>query len=141
MEIPINYVAVLVAGVASMIVGFLWYSPALFGKKWAILKGYTDESLKAAQAGMGKWYGVSFVLSLLMAYMLAHVMFFSDNFFHKGLLAVGWTSALFMWLGFVMPVQVTQQIFGERKWKLFAIDTGYQLVSLLVMGLVIGLMA
>lgn len=46
-----------------------------------------------------------------------------------------------MWLGFVMPVQVTTTIFSDKKnWKLFAIDTGYQLVSLLGMGLVLGMM-
>ena len=104
------------------------------------LKGYTDETLKAAQAGMGKLYAISFVLSLLMAYMLAHVTQLSNAFFGSGILHAALSSAFFLWLGFVMPVQLTGQIFGEKKWKLFAIDTGYQLASLLVMGLIIGWM-
>jgi hypothetical protein len=141
MEIEINYLAVLLAGVAFMIVGFLWYSPALFGNKWASLKGYTPESLKEAQASMGKYYALSFVLGLLTAYMLAHVMVLSESFFDNPMVQTGLTTAFFMWLGFVMPVQATTQIFGEKNWKLFAIDTGYQLAGLLVMSLVIGLMA
>lgn len=45
-----------------------------------------------------------------------------------------------MWLGFVMPVQVTNQIFGEKKWTLVGIDSGYLLTSLLTMGVVIAIL-
>lgn len=140
MEVPVNYFAVLLAGIASMAVGFFWYSKAGLGKPWMQLKGYTDATLKTAQAAMGKLYAISFVMSLLMAYMLAHVAYLSDAFFAKGMLHAGLSSAFFIWLGFVMPVQLTNQIFGEKKWKLFGIDTGYQLASLVVMGLIIGWM-
>ena len=40
-----------------------------------------------------------------------------------------------------MPTQVTAQIFGEKKWKLLAIDTGYQLAWMLLAGVIIGLMS
>lgn len=73
MEPSINYPAVLIAAVAGMIVGFIWYSKALFGKQWASLMGYTDESIKQARKEMGKLYGVSFLFALLTSYMLAHV--------------------------------------------------------------------
>jgi hypothetical protein len=140
MDIEVNVLAVLLAAVASMVLGFLWYSKMLFGAKWASLKGYTDESLKAAQAGMGKLYGVSFVVAIITAYVLAHVMGLAEAFYNYPMVQTGFTSTLWMWLGFVMPVQLTGQIFGEKKWKLLAIDTGYQLASLVVMGIVIGLM-
>lgn len=140
MEVEVNYLAVLIAGVASMAVGFFWYSPAAFGKPWMKLKGYTKEGLKAEQAKMGKFYALSFLMTLLMAYMLSHVAFFSNYFFGQGLLSAALSSGFFSWLGFVLPVQVAAQIFGEKKWKLLAIDTGYQLASLIVMALIIGWM-
>ncbi len=139
MEISINYLAILVAAIAAMVVGFLWYSPMLFGKVWARLKGYTEESFKAEQKKMGKLYGLSFLATLLMAYMLSHVMALSNAFYGYGMLQDGLTSAFFMWLGFVMPIQFTSQMFGEKKWILFFIDTGYQLVSLVIMAVVIKL--
>jgi hypothetical protein len=139
MEISINYLAILAASIGAMVVGFLWYSPILFGKQWAKLKGYTEEYLKTEQKKMGKLYGLSFLATLLMAYMLSHVMVLSNAFYGYGMLQTGLTSAFFMWLGFVMPIQLTSQLFGEKKWKLFCIDTGYQLASLIVMGAVIGL--
>lgn len=141
MNIEVNYLAVLLAGVASMAAGFLWYSPLLLGKPWMKERGFTEATLKKAQADMGKLYGVSFVVSLVSAYVLTHVMVMSENFFHYPMVSTGLISAFWMWLGFVMPTQVTATIFGNKNWKLLKIDTGYQLVSLLAMGLVIGMMA
>jgi hypothetical protein len=140
MNVDVNYLAVLLAAVAFMVVGFLWYGP-LFGKRWAKLKGFTEESMKKGQKEMPKWYIVSFVLGLITAYVLSHVMFLSQNFFHYSEQMSGLTSAFWMWLGFVMPVQATATIFSEkRRWEVFGIDTGYQLVGLLVMGLVLSLL-
>ena len=140
MEVQVNYLAVLVAAVVSMILGFLWYSPIVLGKPWMKEKGLTSENLKKAQKEMGKMYGVSFVLSLVTAYVLSHVMTLSVNFFHYPLLQTGLTTAFWMWLGFVMPVQAGSTMFGSKNWKLFGIDTGYQLVSVLTMGVVLGVL-
>ncbi len=141
MDIEVNYLAVLIAAVVSMAIGFLWYGPVLFGKPWMKLRGYTDESLKKAQAEMGKLYGLSFVLALVTAYILSHMMTLSQEFYNYPVIQTGLTTAFFVWLGFMMPVQATATIFGDKKWKLFAIDTGYQLASLLVMGLILGYMS
>lgn len=140
MEIVVNYVAVLLAGVASMVVGFLWYSPSLFGKQWMALMGHTEKSLEAAKKEMNKTYTISFVASLLMAYVLSHVMTMSMNFFHYDPLPTGLISGFWMWLGFVAPVQLTDVLFGSKSPKLYAINTGYQLASLLAMGAVLGMM-
>lgn len=136
--IDINYLGVLLAAVASMVVGFVWYSPILFAKQWTKLSGHTEASLKAAQKEMGIYYGLSFVLALITAFVLSHVMAMSMSYFGYPAIQTGLTSAFWMWLGFVMPVQATGEIFGNKRWKLFGINTGYQLVALLVMGLVLG---
>ena len=139
--VEVNYLAVLLAGIAAMVVGFVWYGPMLFAKEWMKLMGHTAESMKGAKDEMAKTYSISFVLALVTAYVLAHVMFLSQNFFQNPMLTTGLMTAFWMWLGFVMPVQVTDVLFGGKKWKLFAINTGYQLVTLLVMGVIIGLLS
>jgi hypothetical protein len=140
MEPTINYLAVVLGAVASMVVGFLWYSKLLFGPTWASLMGHTDESLKEEQKKLGKLYGVSFLLALITSYLLAHVIDLSVFFYQSSPVQAGLTSALFMWLGFVMPVQFTTEMFGPKRWKVFGINTAYQLVWLLVAGLIIGLL-
>src|SRR3990167_927562 len=120
MDITVNYLAVLIAGVASMAVGFIWYSPAMFAKQWMKLSG------------------LSFALSLVTAYVLFHVMAMSRAVFDYDPVMTGITSAFWMWLGFIMPVQMTDFIFQGREMKLVMINTGYQLISLIAMGIVIG---
>jgi hypothetical protein len=136
-EIEINFLAVLVASVVSMVVGFLWYSPFLFAKPWMKLSGMTKD--KMAKANMTKTYGVSFVVAIVTAYVLAHVMGLSMNFYNYSGLMTGLSSAFWMWLGFVMPVQLTGWLFDGKALNLFLINTGYQLASLLAMGVVLGL--
>jgi hypothetical protein len=103
-------------------------------------KKLTAQSLKKAQQEMGKWYGLSFIASLMSAFVLSHVMTLSVSFYDYPMLSTGLNSAFWMWLGFVFPVQLTAAIFGDKNWKLLKIDSGYQLASLLVMGAVLGWM-
>lgn len=140
MNVEVSYLAVLIAGIVSMAIGFAWYSPYVLGKPWMKEKGFTHESLKKAQKEMGKFYAVSFVLSLVMAYVLFHVVTLSESFYGYSRLMTGVTSAFWMWLGFLMPVAATATIFGDKNLRLFGIDTGYQFVSVLGMGIVIGLL-
>jgi dipeptide/tripeptide permease len=139
MGVEVNYLSVLLAAVVSMVLGFLWYGPIL-GKPWMKEKGLTPEKLKKAQKEMGKLYGLSFVVSLVTGYVLFHIMTLSIAYFNYPQLHTGLISAFWVWLGFMMPVQLTATIFGEKNWKLFGIDTGYQLVSVLGMGVVLGLL-
>src|SRR5438309_1728652 len=140
MNVEVNYLAVILAAIVSMGLGFAWYSPMVLGKPWIKEKGFTPESIKREQKEMGKWYAVSFVLALLTAYVLSHVMTLAQNFFHYSAIATGLSSGFWMWLGFMMPVQATATLFGGKNWRLLGIDTGYQLVSILAMGVVIGIL-
>lgn len=141
MNIEVNIIAVTLASVVAMAVGFFWYSPTAFGKPWMRLMGYTKEDLDQAKKGMAKLYGVSFVLTLVSAYVLFHVMTLSKSFYGYSSTTTGLTSGFWMWLGFIMPVQATDTLFGTKNWQLLGINTGYQLVSLLAMGLTIGLLS
>ena len=65
----VNLLAVLVAGIVPMLIGSLWYGP-LFGKRWMALMEMTADEI---QEGFNpvKTYGVSFLLSLVTAFVLA----------------------------------------------------------------------
>lgn len=135
--IEVNLIAILLASVAGMAVGFFWYGPMLFGKRWMKLMGYTEASMKEDRNKMGKYYGISFVLMLVTAFVLWHVMTLSLTFFAYTPFVSGITSAFWMWIGFIMPVQATDVLFGKKTWELFGINTGYQLASVFVMGIVL----
>jgi hypothetical protein len=85
------------------------------------------------QKSAGPAYAGSFVASLISAFTLAlilHGMRADD--LHFGLMA-----SFHDWLGFVATVQFTGALFAKQSMKLFAINTGYQLVCYLVMGAIL----
>ncbi len=134
----LNWLAVLVAGLSTMVVGFLWYSPLLFAKSWMREMGY-DPNDKARMEEMrksaGPAYGGSFVASLLSAFTLALILHgLRAEDLHTGVML-----GFHVWLGFVATVQFTGALFAKQSMKLFAINTGYQLVCYLVMGVILTL--
>jgi hypothetical protein len=129
----LNWVAILVAAISTMVVGFLWYSPLLFAKPWMREMGY-DPNDKAKtqemQKSAGPAYAGSLVASLLSAFTLALILHgLRAEDLHFGIMA-----SFHIWLGFVATVQFTGALFMKQSMKLFAINTGYQLVCYLVMG-------
>lgn len=132
----LNWLAILVAAVSTMVLGFLWYSPLLFANAWTREMGYDlndkakmDEMRKSA----GPAYAGSFVASLISAFTLALILHgMRADSLHFGLMA-----SFHIWLGFVATVQFTGALFAKQSMKLFAINTGYQLVCFLAMGTIL----
>jgi hypothetical protein len=129
----VNLWAVLVSALATMAVGFVWYSPLLFARPWMVLMGY-DPNDKAKTAEMqksaGPSYGLSLVASLVSAVVLGKIIVVAT--IHSPL--YGMKVGLAVWLGFVTTVQLTNALFSRQPAKLYAINTGYQLVCYLAMG-------
>ena len=126
----ISWLAVIVAAVIKFLIGWGWYSPMLFGKQWQDLAKVTPEQV---QSGLIPALIAEFIGDLIMAYVLARFVAHYGYGFGSGLL-VGFMA----WLGFVATV-MANQIFYERKpQQLIVINAGYLLVSLLVMGALLG---
>jgi len=131
----INYLAVFVAAIVNMIVGFVWYVPFLFGKKW--LATLPQETVQKIEIGNKKNMFPTMILafagSLLTAYVLAVFV------------GVGatWTNAvvgaLFIWLGFSLPSSLGLVLWEKKSWTYFFINTAYNLVVFVVMAVIIGL--
>lgn len=135
--VPINYLAVLIAAVAAMVVGFLWYGP-LFGKKWMAEIGATPDQIEAAKAkGMGKTYAMMIVSTLIMSYVMAHSMVFAIEYLKIGGLAAGFQGGFWNWLGFVMPVTLGSVLWDGKSWTYWFITAGYYLVSFIIMATIL----
>lgn len=134
----INIIAIAVATIISIALGMLWYGP-LFGKSWMSLIGMTKEKADhIKQQGMGTTYVLMIGTSFLMALVLSYVISFygSYNVLQPSALT-GVVAALWVWLGFIVPVTMSPVLWEKRPWKLWFINASYYLVSLVIMGAVL----
>lgn len=132
----VNLWSVLVAAIATMIVGFLWYSPLLFARPWMVAMGYDPEDkakIQEMRKSAGKSYALAFVASLVAAFVLGKIIEVTT----VDTAIYGMKIGLAMWLGFVTTVQLTAKLFGNQPTKLYLINTGYQLVCYLAMGAIL----
>ncbi len=125
--VTLNYWAILVGAISSMVIGYIWYSMPVFGRAWMKLIGKTEQELKAKA---GPAMGVMVVLALLTSYVMAHFVDYTNATTFMSGVATG----LWLWLGFVVTEMISTNIFSGRPFKLSVITSGFQLVSLAVMG-------
>ncbi|GMU87642.1 MAG: hypothetical protein AMXMBFR48_28830 [Ignavibacteriales bacterium] len=131
MEININWPAVIVAAISSFLVGGLWYSPMLLAKQWMIEAGLREEDLK--DANMVKIFGLTFVYSFIMALNLAY--FIADPSID---LQMGALYGFLTGFGWVAMSTFILSLFERRSWKYMLIHAGYQVISLTLMGAILG---
>lgn len=132
MPVEVNIVSVLIAAVAAMVVGFIWYSPSVFGAQWTKLTGMKmeDENNK----DMPKTYIIMFGLSVVTAYVMAYTL----SFMQPTTTFLAAQTGFWMWLGFAMPTTATKMLFSKnKKMKLFLIDTGYTLLAFITIAVVL----
>jgi hypothetical protein len=129
-DVDLNWIAIIVAAIIPMVLGALWYSPLLFAEPWMRAVGRTREELGGAQLG----YALSAIGALLSSYVLARIVKWAevDDLWNGALVGV------FVWAGFVATVLAVTTFFGGRPRALWLINSGYQLVALVLMGALLG---
>jgi hypothetical protein len=157
---PFNPFAILVASLATLLVGFVWYNPKVFGTIWMNETGMTEE--KAKQSNMLKIFGLTIFFSLMLAFMVpalvihqmgalgmvggpnlvasakpSYAAFLADygdafrSFKHGAL--HGFMTGIFL----ALPMTAINGLFEHKSWKYILITAGYWTVSLTIMGAII----
>jgi hypothetical protein len=126
----INWLAVISAGLSSFIVGGIWYARPVFGKAWMTDSKLTEADIKSGS--MAKTFGFTAFFSLLIAVNLA--MFLADAKTtaswgaEAGFLAGVWTFCAI----------AIHSLFEQKSWRHIFINGMYSVVSLTLMGFIIG---
>jgi hypothetical protein len=128
----INWLAVLAATVAAFVLGGLWYSPVLFGKKWQAAAGLSDEQV--ASGNMPLIFGGSFVLAFIASAMFA--MFLGPNPSLEFGLGAG-ASAGLCWVATSFGIN---GLFQREPVALVLINAGYHTLQFTLIGLILGLL-
>jgi hypothetical protein len=153
----INFVALFLAAIATLVTGFIWYSPKVFGTIWMKENNLTQEELK--KGNMLKIFGLTYIFSLMITMTLmsltihqsgaigmvggpplidsakpSFAAFMADygmayRTFKHGALH-GFMSGLF----FAFPLIGINGLFERKSWKYIFIHSGYWLLTLTLMG-------
>ena len=123
----IPWIAVAVAIVANMVLGFLWYGP-IFGKAWMAAVGKQMDELNQSPT----IYIVPILASGLIAVVVWNVMGALD--------LSGVITAFWMWLGFIALTSYTNHLFRGGPTNLWELESGNHLVGMLITGLILDLM-
>jgi hypothetical protein len=155
-----NLLAILVAALSSFVVGFIWYNPKVFGTIWMKEIGMTEE--QAQKGNMLKIFGLTFVYAFMLAFIMPSIVIhqmgalsmiggpmfvdsakpsyaafmadYGDAFrtFKHGALH-GFISGIFL----ALPIISINGLFEQKSWKYMAIQAGYWIVILTIMGSII----
>ncbi len=128
--VSVNWWAVIVSTVISMVLGAGWYSMALFGKPWMKAIGKSEADLKG---GAGTGYAIAVVSAFVTAYILAHFVHYTN----AQTVATGAVTGFWLWLGFIFGPMAMNQSFEGRPASLLWINAGMQLVNLLIIGAIL----
>ena len=129
-EFQINYLAVGGAALATIFIGALWYSPLLFGDRWAKAHGYSEEQLKEN-------FGRAFIVSLFCYVVMAFVLAVLVSYTGVSTVPQGAFLGLLVWVGFLATLGLTAHTFSGKPSSTYLIDAGYQLVYAVVMGVIL----
>lgn len=130
----INLVAVLVAAVASFLLGWLWYSPLLFANTWMKSLDKTKEDImKGGKEAMFKAMGISLLQAIVVSVAIAH-------FFNLGggvSIGMAIETALVCWFAFVVMLDLVARTYEQSNMTLFYIHVGYRFFEFLVIALIL----
>lgn len=131
MAVPVF--SIIIAGIASALVGFLWYHPRVFGAAWMRMSNVTPEMANASRRGM--------LVRALVALVAATIAAFVMSFFMLAWGISDWIGcvvlAFWCWLGFVAPAMLGQVLWERKPFALYLINSLYWLVSFVIIALIL----
>lgn len=157
----LNWTAPFVAALIPLLLGMVWYQPQLFGRTWMTAAGMTDEKMKSGNRVLT--FGLTYLIGLLVAMMLMPITIhqmsiwsvlaeepgiqdpqseigrylgdfmnkYGNNFrtFKHGALH-GLMTGLFL----ASPLIGFNTLFERKGWRYFAVNAGFWIVCLVLMG-------
>jgi len=138
--IHMNWLAVLVAVVASFVFGWLWYGP-LFGKKWAALMKFPPDmkpDKKVMMRGM--------ILMVIGTFLTAYTIVWVSDVWRPSVwggsgdaaaYVYALATAFWVWIGFYVPMNLSGVAWEGKPWALFGLNVAYCFLNLLLIALII----
>ncbi|MEC3906263.1 DUF1761 domain-containing protein [Tamlana sp. 2201CG12-4] len=153
-----NFLAIVVAAVSALVVGFIWYNPKVFGNAWMQAADMTEDKMKGAN--MAKIFILAFIFAILLAMsimpMVIHQMgafsltggdvanalpsyeaFMNDYQDAFRTYKHGAFHGVLAGVFIALPILGTNALFERKSAKYILINSGYWIVTMGIMGAII----
>ncbi len=131
--IQISIWPLIAAAVSSVVIGYVWYHPRVFGSIWMRLNGISPEMAERGAKRMHIYAAIGFCAFVVSAYIMRELL--------RGL---GFASpadaaclGLALWIGFAAPILLGSVLWEHRPITLYIINIGYWLVALVIMAVIL----
>ena len=134
----INWLAVVVCVIVSMIVGSLYFNPKTFFPAWLKAIGKPESHDPGQGMPMGLRWGLTILASLVQAIFMALLVNAMGSMTPGGAtLGSGAMVGFFLWLGLVAPSSLTNKLFANQL-KAWVIEMGNHLITFVLFGAILG---
>ena len=131
----INYIAVILATLSSMIIGSIWYTPRVFGNYWMKAADITPSGNSRDAI---RPIAVTLVVSFVTAWVLAGAAFISWDFYGGSFFVNSLLTAIILWAGFTAARFITHDAFDGRPAGLTVLNVAHEFVTIVIMSIIIG---
>ena len=131
----INYIAVILATLSSMVIGSIWYTPKVFGNYWMKAANVTPSG-NARDAI--RPILLTLVVSFVTAWVLAGASFISWDFYGGSFFVNALVTGIILWAGFTAARFITHDAFDGRPTGLTVLNVAHEFVTIVIMAIIIG---
>ena len=128
LDLGVNYLAVVVATIAVMVFGFVFFLPGVFGARWLALIGRPGEQLRP---------GPEFVVSIVAAFVNAWTLAVLARSIDASTISDGLVLGALVGVGFFGAAFAANTVISKRPWSLFAIDAAHGLIGQMIMAAIV----
>lgn len=136
----LNLLAVLFAGLAGIAIGAIWFGPKTFFPMWWAAMGRKPGDEAAGASGPAVAFGLTFLAAFVQAFSLALILGMAKVALPNLSAWDGLVIGALAGFGFAAASSLSHKLFGGISLKAWVLEVGQDIVSLSVMGLIIGAM-
>ncbi|MBI2612435.1 DUF1761 domain-containing protein [Candidatus Kaiserbacteria bacterium] len=131
--IEVEFLPIFFAGVVSVVIGFIWYHPKVFGSAWVRLTNLSPEAVEKGKKRMPLMAFIGLFASMFVAYVMNYFGIAWGVYDVIGAIELGF----WCWIGFVAPTMLGIVLWEQKAFKLYLINSLYWLVSFVIMAIIL----
>lgn len=129
----IDFLPIPAAGIATVLLAFLWYHPAVFGTAWMRMTNISPEMAERGKRLMPLMSLFALMASMVVAYVMSYFALAWGVYDWVGAIEL----AFWCWIGFAAPPLLGSVLWEQKPFKLYLINAGYWFVAFLAVALIL----